>query len=140
LRLDQLDLRNPCSIHVIGKGWRERVLPLWKETVTALRVWLSVREQGRDGALFLNASGLTMTRSGFEYILATHVAVAAKKFPSIAAKRVTPHVLRHYLPRRTMSGNLDRNYKRLRNKQIFRSNTRATRHSQRDPPTTCLSS
>jgi integrase/recombinase XerD len=95
LRLDQLDLRNPCSIHVIGKGRRERVLPLWKETVTALRAWLSVREQGRDGALFLNASGLTMTRSGFEYILATHVAVAAKKFPSIAAKRVTPHVLRH---------------------------------------------
>jgi integrase/recombinase XerD len=95
LRLDQLDLRSPCTIHVIGKGRRERVLPLWKESVIALRAWLVVREQRRDGALFLNAAGLTMTRSGFEYILARHVAAAARYLPSIAMKRITPHVLRH---------------------------------------------
>jgi site-specific recombinase XerD len=81
LRLDKLNLRNSCSIHGVGKGRRERVLPLWKETMTALRAWLSVREQRRDGALFLNAAGLTMTRSGFEYILATHVGVAARNLP-----------------------------------------------------------
>ena len=38
---------------------------------------------------------------------------------------------RHYLPCRTMSSSLDRNYKRLRNKESFLKNTRATRHSQR---------
>jgi integrase/recombinase XerD len=95
LRLDQLNLRSPCTIHVMGKGRRERMLPLWKESVTALRAWLAVREQRRDGTLFLNAVGVTMTRSGFEYILATHVATAAKNLPSLAAKRITPHVLRH---------------------------------------------
>src|SRR5579863_4594832 len=79
----------------LRKGRRERVLPLWKESVIALRVWLVVREQRRDGALFLNAAGLTMTRSGFEYILARHVAAAARCLPSIATKRITPHVLRH---------------------------------------------
>lgn len=36
-----------------------------------------------------------MTRSGFEYILAKHVEVAANACPSISAKRVSPHVLRH---------------------------------------------
>jgi len=36
-----------------------------------------------------------MTRSGFEYILAKHVFTAARKVPSIAAKSVSPHVLRH---------------------------------------------
>ena len=65
LQLDQLDLRIPCAIRVIGKGRRERVLPLWKESVAALRAWLAVRVQRQDGALFLNAAGLTMTRSGF---------------------------------------------------------------------------
>ncbi|WP_413992455.1 tyrosine-type recombinase/integrase [Labrys okinawensis] len=95
LRLDQLDLRSPSAIHVIGKGRRERVLPLWKESVVALRAWLAVREQRQDGAIFLNAAGLTMTRAGFEYILDKHVATAAQRLPSIAAKRVTPHVLRH---------------------------------------------
>lgn len=95
LHLDQLDLRSPAAIHVIGKGRRERVLPLWKEGVIALKAWLAVRQQRQDGTLFLNAAGFAMTRSGFEYILAKHVITAAQSLPSIAAKRVTPHVLRH---------------------------------------------
>jgi integrase/recombinase XerD len=44
-----------------------------------------------------------MTRSGFEYIIATHVATAARQQPSIASKRVTPHVLRHYVQLRCFS-------------------------------------
>lgn len=36
LRLDQLDSRTPPSIRVVGKGRRERILPLWKETTAAL--------------------------------------------------------------------------------------------------------
>jgi integrase len=45
---------------------------------------------------------------------------------------VTPHTLRHYLPRPTMSGSFGRDSKRLRNKEISCRNTLATRHSQRD--------
>lgn len=71
------------------------MLPLWKEGVIALKAWLAVRQQRQDGALFLNAAGFAMTRSGFEFILAKHVITAAQSLPSIAAKRVTPHVLRH---------------------------------------------
>jgi len=36
-----------------------------------------------------------MTRSGFEYILDKHVKAAAAKQPSLATKRISPHVLRH---------------------------------------------
>jgi len=43
LRLDHLDGQACSSIHVIGKGRRERVLPLWKETAVILRAWLAVR-------------------------------------------------------------------------------------------------
>lgn len=95
LRRDQIDGRSPCIIHVMGKGRRERMLPLWKETTAAVNAWLAVRVQGPDPALFLNGAGRAMTRSGFEYILAKHVATAARQCPSIAAKRITPHVLRH---------------------------------------------
>ena len=45
--------------------------------------------------LFLNAQGGPLTRSGFEYILRKYVAVAAQTCPSMAAKRISPHVLRH---------------------------------------------
>jgi len=76
LRLDQLDDQDCSSIHVIGKGRRERVLPLWKETAKALKAWLAVRRRDGDPELFLNAVGRAMTRSGFAYILAKHVAAS----------------------------------------------------------------
>jgi integrase/recombinase XerD len=82
-------------VHIIGKGRRERVLPLWKETATAVKAWLKVRPASGSPELFLNARAQAMTRSGFEYILAKHVATAARAAPSIAGKNVSPHVLRH---------------------------------------------
>jgi site-specific recombinase XerD len=95
LRLDQFDGRQPACIQVDGKGRRQRVLPLWKETSVAIRNWLAVRRADADPELFHNAAGRALTRSGAEYILARHVAAAAGRQPSLAAKRVTPHVLRH---------------------------------------------
>jgi integrase/recombinase XerD len=95
LRLDQLDSQAPPSIRVMGKGRRERVLPLWKETATALNAWLKVRQARGPEEMFHNAGGRGMTRAGFEYILDKHVRTASKNQPSITKKRVTPHVLRH---------------------------------------------
>lgn len=107
LRLDQLDGHNCSSINIMGKGRRERVLPLWKETAVALKAWLAIRRRGGDPELFLNAADHGMTRSGFEYILAKHVAVAAQKQPSISKKRITPHVLRHTCAMHTLQATRD---------------------------------
>jgi site-specific recombinase XerC len=95
LDIGQFDGRSPASIHVMGKGRRERVLPLWQETVAAIRAWITVRPAGGDTALFLNNAGRAMTRSGFEYILAKHAVVASLRVPSLATKTISPHVLRH---------------------------------------------
>lgn len=107
LRIDQIDRHTVASIHVMGKGRRERVLPLWKETAVALKAWLVVRPASGAAELFLNATGRAMTRSGFEYILTKHVATAARKQPSIADKRVTPHVLRHTCAMHTLQATRD---------------------------------
>jgi len=107
LRLVDYDRRVPASLHVTGKGRRERVLPLWKETRTALDAWLRLRDPEGDTALFHNRSGRAMTRSGFEYILARHVRSAAKTEPGIAEKRVTPHVLRHSCAMHTLQATGD---------------------------------
>jgi integrase/recombinase XerD len=95
LRLTDVTLQPHASILVHGKGRRERGLPLWKVTTAALRAWLAVRGTGLAPELFLNARGQPMTRSGFEYILDTHVRTATSTCPSLATKRVSPHVLRH---------------------------------------------
>lgn len=95
LRLDELSFQPHPAVRIRGKGRRERQLPLWKQTATALRAWLAARPEAPAPEVFLNARGQPMTRSGFEYILDKHVAIAAKRCPSLLLKTVSPHVLRH---------------------------------------------
>jgi integrase/recombinase XerD len=95
LRIDDLTLQPHASVLVHGKGRRERCLPLWKTTTTALRAWLAVRGTARVPELFVNARGAAFTRSGIEYILRKHVQTAKQRCPSLATKRVFPHLLRH---------------------------------------------
>ena len=56
LKSDQVDQRNWGDIRVMGKGRRERVLPLWKETATAIRAWVSIRPK----PLRLNSSSMVL--------------------------------------------------------------------------------
>lgn len=95
LRLGDLAQPGLDTVHILGKGRRQRVLPLWKETWAVLRDWLRVRPTDGADAVFLNHRGETMTRHGFASRLSAHVAAAARKAPSLAQKRVSPHVLRH---------------------------------------------
>lgn len=95
LQLDDVNRPTVDAVHVLGKGRRERVLPLWKETQTVLRDWLRIRPATDDQAVFLNARGEAMGRHGFANRLATHVKTAQRSAPSLARKSVTPHVLRH---------------------------------------------
>ena len=95
LQLDDVALHPQASVLVHGKGRKERCLPLWKETASALRAWLSVRGAARSPELFLNARRDAMTRAGFEYILRKHVNTASARCPTLADKRISPHVLRH---------------------------------------------
>ena len=95
LRVEDLSLQPHASILVHGKGRRERCLPLWKQTVAALRAWLAVRGALAVPELFVNTQREPLTRAGFEYILEKHVESAVKRCPSLATKRISPHVLRH---------------------------------------------
>ena len=107
LHLSDLVLHPQPNIRVMGKGRRERVLPLWKETATALRDWLKVRGGPKSTALFPNARGDAMSRSGFEYILEKHVRTASAKQPSLAKKRVSPHSMRHSCAMHTLQATGD---------------------------------
>ena len=95
LRLEDLSLHHHTSILVHGKGRKERCLPLWKQTTAALRAWLAVRGTVAVPELFVNARREPMTRAGFEYVLEKHVRIASERCPSLATKRISPHVLRH---------------------------------------------
>jgi len=90
-----LSLQRTPSLLVKGKGRKERCLPLWKETATDLRAWLTVRGDVRVPELFVNAEGAPMTRAGFEYVLEKHARAAAETCPSLRDRSISPHQLRH---------------------------------------------
>jgi integrase/recombinase XerD len=94
LKVEDIDLPS-MSIRVLGKGRRERTLPLWKTTAAALRPWLAVRGQVAAPEVFINARGEPLSRWGFAYLLKQHAATAARQHPGLAKKRISPHVLRH---------------------------------------------
>ncbi len=95
LRLENVTLQPAPSIIVMGKGRRERSLPLWKETARDVRACLAIRGPAPVPELFVNAQEDAMTRAGFEYILEKHAATAARVCPPLAGRTLTPHLLRH---------------------------------------------
>lgn len=95
LPLSALQLQPTPQVHIMGKGRRERVLPLWPDVVKDLRAWMSIRGDTLVPEAFLNARRSTMTRFGFEYVLSKHVQIASKLHSSIGKKHITPHSLRH---------------------------------------------
>ena len=94
LRIDDVAPQS-ASIHVLGKGRRERALPLWKTTAAALRAWLAIRGPITSPELFVNARGEPFSRWGIAYVLRRHVKTANRKCSTLHGKRVSPHVLRH---------------------------------------------
>jgi integrase/recombinase XerD len=94
LQIDDVDLRS-MGIRVRGKGRRERVMPLWKTTATALRAWLAVRGTATVPEVFVSLRGQPMSRWGFAYLLKQHAEAAGRRCPGLLSKRVSPHVLRH---------------------------------------------
>ena len=108
LRIDELEFNGRyVDVRVRGKGRRERSLTLWKSVADAIRSWLVMRGEARTPELFLNAWGNHMTRSGFERVLAKHVAAASQRCASLRNKRVSPHVLRHTCALNTLQATRD---------------------------------
>lgn len=97
--LTRLQMSDIClssmSIRILGKGRRERAIPLWKTTATALRAWLALRGSQVVPEVFVNARGQSMSRWGFAYVLKQHIKTAQQQCPSLSNKNVSPHVLRH---------------------------------------------
>jgi site-specific recombinase XerD len=95
LPLSRVAFQKTVSIKVIGKGRRERCLPLWKETAIDLKSWISIRGNVQTPELFVNANGIAIGRAGFEYILDKYVKLATTKVPSLSGRKISPHQLRH---------------------------------------------
>jgi integrase/recombinase XerD len=90
-----ITLGTGANVHTIGKGRKERRTPLIPPTRTVLRAWLKEHASAPTDPLFPTITGKRLSRDAIERRLAHHVTRAGESTPSITAKRVTMHTLRH---------------------------------------------
>ena len=96
VRVADVVLEGAACVHLQGKGRKQRSVPLWKTTTQEIRVWLRLNPTLRgEAALLPNRDGCVMTRCNVAQRLDLAVARASAQLPSLAKKRVSPHILRH---------------------------------------------
>jgi len=98
VKLDDLRLDAASQVKLTGKGGKERVCPLWEETINAIKAYFSVRkpENNKETHLFLNNRGKSITRFGLRYIIKKYTAKAIIKRPSLKQKKISSHTVRQY--------------------------------------------
>lgn len=96
LRVAWLTLTKPYRVSLLGKGRRWRVCPLWTATGEALRDYIKGRApRNDDERVFLNRFGRPLSRFGIRNVVKNYVGRAVPRMPRLAAKRISPHTVRH---------------------------------------------
>jgi integrase/recombinase XerD len=93
----EVHLGNGAHVSCHGKGRKERVTPLAAAVATVLKAWLDENTAPPTAPLFPTRGGTPMTRAALERRLTKHATTAAAACPDLARKKITPHVLRHYV-------------------------------------------
>lgn len=97
---------NGGTLRVMGKGSRERIVPMHAVAIRRLREYLASGRpmlvgSGSGSAFFLNRTGTRLTDGGVRRMLARHLAVMG------AESQLTPHALRHTFATHLLEGGAD---------------------------------
>ena len=107
MRVDDLVLDATAWIRIRGKGRKERSVPLWRDTATALKRWLHAYPRAGDQPLFPNRFGNPLTRVGVTERLKLAVKTASRSVPALGKCRVFPHLLRHSIAMHMLQSGVD---------------------------------
>ena len=101
LNIGEVDLSGGM-VRVMGKGGKERIVPVGSRAQEALQSYLEQRDDAVTGAaLFLNTRGVRINRRSVARIVDAHVLRIA------AFKRISPHTLRHTFATHLLEGGAD---------------------------------
>lgn len=93
--LKDIDIPGRTSLRILGKGRKERLVPLWKTTSRYLKKYIITNDLKDNDSLFYNKNGDKLTRSGARFRISKIVEQAAISMPSLGEKNITPHSFRH---------------------------------------------
>ncbi len=107
LRIDDLPLGAGAFVHCFGKGRKGRTTPLTKTTAAVMRTYLAERDGKGTDPVFPGPNGGPLGRDAIRRLVERHARTAATAFPSLAAKKPTPHTLRHTCAMRLLESGTD---------------------------------
>jgi integrase/recombinase XerD len=102
-----IELDTGPHIRCMGKGRKERCVPLDKPTVAVLRQWLTERGGGAADVVFCTSRGHLLSRDAIQSRLDKYHPIATQQCPSLASKHLTPHTLRHSTAMRLKRAGVD---------------------------------
>lgn len=109
--LTRQDIHPETPAHLIchGKGRKDRLNPLNKQTAGALRQWTTHSPEHDPTRPLFTAQGSTtpISRDAIAARLRVYATTAAADCPSLAAKNIAPHVLRHTTAMRMLEAGID---------------------------------
>lgn len=97
IRLKDIVISNngQCHLRIMGKGRKERTIPLWKATTKYLNQYIIEHKLQNEDFLLSGRNVDHLTRSGVRYRISCLAKEASFKCPSLETKSITPHVFRH---------------------------------------------
>jgi integrase/recombinase XerD len=108
LRQQDVLLTTGAHVRCQGKGRKERATPLTKPAVAVVAAWIKRQGGNESTFLFPSARGGRLSADAAQQLVARHVQAARNACPSLAKKRVTPHVLRHTAAMELLQAGVDR--------------------------------
>ena len=90
LKIKDMDFKGK-TVNVLGKGKKERLLPVTSQAIDSIENYLMKRPTGKDkdSIIFCNLKGEPLTERGVQYIIDTLARNCG------IYRKITPHMLRH---------------------------------------------
>lgn len=95
ISVEDLHFGPTATLRILGKGRKQRVVPLWKTTARRLRGWLREIDTEPKSPLFPNRGGERLTRTGVRSRLDLACIAASLSCPGLRNRSISPHVIRH---------------------------------------------
>jgi integrase/recombinase XerD len=106
LNLGDVNTEGDCFVRCLGKGRKERIIPLYEQVATVVKKYVDedrpkLAHGRKETAMFLNARGQRLTRQGFWQKLKEYAKSAG------LSPKISPHTLRHSFATHMLSGGAD---------------------------------